>query len=65
LKERTTRRANFSGFGLKRQDNDLVVIGRFKLRMQLQVSGLARGETFTKAEADYLIDNGLATGRRP
>jgi hypothetical protein len=38
---------------------------RFKLREQLQAGGMARGETLTEAEADYLIDNGLATGRRP
>jgi hypothetical protein len=37
----------------------------FKLRKQLQVGGLARGEALTEAEAVYLIDNGLATGRRP
>jgi hypothetical protein len=37
----------------------------FKLRKQLQAGGLARGETLTEAEAVYLIDNGLATGRRP
>ena len=36
----------------------------FKLRKQLQAGGLARGEAL-KAEAVYLIDNGLATGRRP
>ena len=36
----------------------------FKLRKQLRARGLARGETLT-AEAVYLIDNGLATGRRP
>jgi hypothetical protein len=38
---------------------------RFNLRKQLQAGGLARGETLTEAEAVYLIDNGLATGRRP
>ena len=37
----------------------------FKLRKQLRADGLARGETLTAAEAVYLIDNGLATGRRP
>jgi hypothetical protein len=31
----------------------------------LQAGGLARGETLTKEEANYLIDKGLATGRRP
>jgi hypothetical protein len=37
----------------------------FKLRKQLQAGGLARGEALTEAEAVYLIDNGLATVRRP
>ena len=37
----------------------------FKLRKQLRADELARGETLTAAEAVYLIDNGLATGRRP
>jgi hypothetical protein len=31
----------------------------------LQAGGLARGEALSEAEAVYLIDNGLATGRRP
>ena len=37
----------------------------FKLRKQLRADGLAPGETLSEAEAVYLIDNGLATGRRP
>ena len=37
----------------------------FKLRKQLRARGLARGGTLTEVEAVYLIDNGLATGRRP
>jgi hypothetical protein len=37
----------------------------FKLRKQVRARGLARGETLTEAEVVYLIDNGLATGRRP
>jgi hypothetical protein len=32
--------------------------------MQLQAGDVARGETLTEAEADYLIDKGLATDRR-
>jgi hypothetical protein len=37
----------------------------FKLRKQLKVGSLARGEALSEAEAVYLIDNGLATVRRP
>ena len=37
----------------------------YKLRKQLHAVGLARGEALAEAKADYLIDNGLATGRRP
>ena len=37
----------------------------YKLRKQLHSVGLARGEALAEAKADYLIDNGLATGRRP
>jgi hypothetical protein len=38
---------------------------RYKLQKQLHAVGLARGEALAEAKADYLIDNGLATGRRP
>ena len=37
----------------------------YKLRKQLRAVGLARGEALAEAKADYLIDNGLATGLRP
>jgi hypothetical protein len=37
---------------------------RFIMRKQ-EASGLARGGSLTRAEADYRFDNGLATGRLP
>jgi hypothetical protein len=37
----------------------------YKLRKHLHSVGLARGEALAEAKADYLIDSGLATGRRP
>ena len=37
----------------------------YKLQKQLHAVGLTRGEALVEAIADYLIDNGMATGRRP
>jgi hypothetical protein len=37
----------------------------YKLRKPVPAVGLARGEASAEAKADYLIDNGLATVRRP
>jgi hypothetical protein len=37
----------------------------YKLRKQLYAVGLTRGEALAEGIADYLIGNGLATGRRP